>query len=295
MNRVAVAGANVAGVDYGFSFNAIVNDRGDDARRRHLDARQQQGTLRQFILNANALAGPQTANFSINFAGGGGPQTINVTGSALPTILGPVVLDAAATQEGFSGIPIIELNGAGAGGNGLAVTGGGSTVRGFAINRSRRRQPKGIGGNTIAGNYIGTELAGSSDRGNTQYGIRISSSGNTIGGLTRADRNVISGNNVDGIGSAARTTTSSGATTSAPTRPAPSRSPTARTASGSTALRQHRSAAPTAGARNVISGNGWSGIDVSSGGTGNVIQGNYIGINAFGRRARQPQRRRPDP
>ena len=38
----------------------------------------------------------------------------------------------------------------------------------------------------------------------------------------------------------------------------------------------------TPGARNVISGNAWSGIALSGGGTGNVIQGNYIGVDASG-------------
>ena len=283
VNRVAVAGTNVAGVDYGFSFNAIVNDRGDTLDDDTSNARQQQGTLRQFILNANALAGPQTANFSINFAGGGGPQTINVTGSALPTILGPVILDAAATQEGFSGIPIIQLNGAGAGGNGLAVTGGGSTVRGFAINRFQTGVSlSGIGGNTIAGNYIGTDLAGSSDRGNTQYGIRISSSGNTIGGLTLADRNVVSGNDIDGIwvsGANDNLIRGNYIGTDATGMFGIANNEDGIWLDGSSG---NTVGGTTAAERNTISGNGWSGIDVSSGGSGNVIQGNHIGINAFG-------------
>ena len=36
------------------------------------------------------------------------------------------------------------------------------------------------------------------------------------------------------------------------------------------------------GARNVISGNAWSGIDVTGSGTGNVIRGNYIGTDQTG-------------
>ena len=37
-----------------------------------------------------------------------------------------------------------------------------------------------------------------------------------------------------------------------------------------------------AGARNVVSGNNWSGIALSGLGGDNVIQGNYIGVNASG-------------
>ena len=45
----------------------------------------------------------------------------------------------------------------------------------------------------------------------------------------------------------------------------------------------------TAAARNVISGNGWSGLTFDGTGTGNVVQGNYIGTNAAGTAARQPR------
>ena len=111
VTRVSVAGGNVANVDSGFSFTAIVNARGDAADDDIASARLQQGTLRQFILNSNAIVGVQTANFSI---GGGGPQSISIT-AALPAITDAVILDAAS-QEGFSGTPIIELNGLGSGG-----------------------------------------------------------------------------------------------------------------------------------------------------------------------------------
>jgi parallel beta-helix repeat protein len=281
VTKVTLAGGNVTDVNSGFSFNAIVNNRGDTADEDGaVGGRLQQGSLRQFILNANALTGTQIANFSI---GGGGPQTINVSGAALPTITQAVILDAAATQEGFSGTPIVELNGAAvSGSDGLTITAGGSTVRGFAINRFHEGIVlSGGGGNTIAGNYLGTDLTGSIDRGN-QYGVRIASSGNFIGGLTPADRNVVSGNDIDGIWvSGASDNLIRG-------------NYIGLDASGSFALGNNEdgvwldgSSGNTVGGttvaeRNIISGNGWSGIDVSSGGSGNVIQGNHIGINAFG-------------
>jgi hypothetical protein len=54
--------------------------------------------------------------------------------SALPTITEPVVLDAT-TQPAYSTYPLIELNGvnAGAGVNGLTLTGGNSIVKGLDI------------------------------------------------------------------------------------------------------------------------------------------------------------------
>src|SRR5581483_11449800 len=66
------------------------------------------GSLRQAILDANNTPGTDNITFSI----GGGAQTISPT-SSLPTITGPVSLDAT-TQPGFAGTPLIQLDGAGA-------------------------------------------------------------------------------------------------------------------------------------------------------------------------------------
>ena len=59
-----------------------------------------------------------------------------------------------------------------------------------------------VTGNTIAGNYIGTDSTGMLARGNTFYGISISNgaNGNTVGGSLAAQRNVVAGNASDGIG-----------------------------------------------------------------------------------------------
>ena len=118
------------------------------------------GSLRQAILDSNASAGTlDTIEFDIP---GAGVHTI-VPASGLPTITDPVVIDGS-TQPGFAGPPLIELDGTNAGGfvHGLNITAGGSTVRALVINRFNG---SGIicftvGGNTIVGNYIGTNAAG---------------------------------------------------------------------------------------------------------------------------------------
>ena len=85
------AGAGESGVDFGFSLNAITTARDGDDDLLSLD-RSVQGSLRQFIQNANVTAGLQTADFSI---GGGGLQRITIAlVAALPTITDAVVLDA---------------------------------------------------------------------------------------------------------------------------------------------------------------------------------------------------------
>ena len=51
----------------------------------------------------------------------------------------------------------------------------------------------------VRGNYIGTDVTGTLDLGNTNYGIGIAGSNNIIGGTADGARNVISGNNGQGI------------------------------------------------------------------------------------------------
>ena len=120
-------------------------------------------------------------------------------GSAFPTITGPAILDGWS-QPGFAGAPIIELNGTNAGANvsGLTLGAGssGSVIRGLVINSF---QNEGVdifsSNNVVLGNYLGTDATGMVSRGNANDGIEIANgANNTIGGLTVAERNIISGN-----------------------------------------------------------------------------------------------------
>ena len=137
--------------------------------------------------------GADTIDFNIS---GSPPFTISPT-SALPVITGPVTLDAT-TQTGFTGTPIVEFDGTSAAtsdGFSVDVGGAGSAIRGFAINRfSRGIHVSGAGGVEIKGNYIGTDVTGTIDLGNTVYGVVLNVATNAVvGGTTAADRNVISG------------------------------------------------------------------------------------------------------
>ncbi len=156
------------------------------------------GSLRQAILDANANAGLDTINFSIS---GTGVHTIAL-GSVLPTITDQVIINAA-TESDYAGTPLIVLNGGGTIADGFRLYGGssGSTIRGFSI----------IGftgdaidialsnNNTVVGNYLGLSADGFTAGANAN-GVNIwQGSGNTIGGTTALDRNVISGNSNFGI------------------------------------------------------------------------------------------------
>jgi hypothetical protein len=157
-------------------------------------------SLRQAILDANAnSATTDTIAFTIPASG---VQTISLN-STLPDITDAVIIDGTS-QPGYAGQPLIEINGASAGGgNGLNIKGGGSKISALIINRFAGN---GIiistqGGNTITGCYIGTDATGTGGtQGNTGLGIQIlGAPNNIIGGATAAERNVISANGAGGI------------------------------------------------------------------------------------------------
>lgn len=151
------------------------------------------GSLRQAILDANASPGADVIDFNIS---GTGVHTISLQ-SNLDAISDPVTIDGT-TQPGYSS-PVIELDGTSAGtqGTGLWLTANGSTVRGLVINRFAYQQILVYSSNnTIAGNYLGTNAAGTTGLSGGGFGtLRLfnGATGNTIGGTTSADRNVIRG------------------------------------------------------------------------------------------------------
>ena len=160
-------------------------------------------TLREAINAANASG---VALAHIDFAiPGGGPQQIAVTGSALPALTVPVVIDGT-TEGAPPGQVGIVLNGAGAGaadGLVLAPGSGGSTIRGLAIRDFSQAKQAAIriqsSGNTIVGDYIGTDATGTGASGN-DFGIVVENSNdNVIGGTGAGDRNVIADNADEGV------------------------------------------------------------------------------------------------
>ena len=94
------------------------------------------------------------------------------------------------SQEGFSGAPIVEIDGssAGAGATGFTLAAGssGSTIRGLAINHFNGQliDINGSDNNIITGNYLGTDLNGTADLGSPNAGVLLhgGASGNRIGG-----------------------------------------------------------------------------------------------------------------
>ncbi|KPJ78043.1 MAG: hypothetical protein AMJ54_05640 [Deltaproteobacteria bacterium SG8_13] len=106
--RVALAGSDVSGVNFGFSFNAVVNTGdGDDDLANN---RTVQGSLRQFIQNANAVFGANSTMFRIPAAqlqatidGGGGTVMLIQPASALPVITDAITVIDGSTQTTYTG------------------------------------------------------------------------------------------------------------------------------------------------------------------------------------------------
>jgi hypothetical protein len=226
------------------------------------------GSLRQAILDADSNGGGTDV---INFSIGSGVQTISPL-SPLPIIHERIIIDGT-TQPGYAGKPIIEIEGSRAGTRaGLLIFAGFSTIKGLVINRFNADgiSMSDTNGNIIEGNFIGTDVTGSIDLGNSGHGI----TSQPFIGFHVIRGNLISGNGGNGINLGLGLTNfieDNFIGTDA----------TGTYALGN-ALNGIMARMGTATAqRNVISGNGQNGI--SSDGQ-NLFQGNLIGTDATGLR-----------
>ncbi len=267
------------------------------------------GSLRDALNQANAGPGGDTITFSIP---GGGVQRIAPAGP-LPFVGKPVIIDAT-TQPGYAGSPLIELFGGNAGGTSspFTLTAGNTTIKGFVLDGWYN--PAGVGinivssGNTIQGNYIGTDPSGTVSVANGT-GIILgppnsasSANNNVIGGTTAGTGNIISGNN--GIGIAITATAGGTATNNViegnyiglnAAGTVLVKNPTI-VGSNTTGVDISGASGNTVGgtapgARNVISGNAVNNADLGAGVTieqnanNNSVQGNFIGTDVTGTRA----------
>ncbi|HET6261336.1 MAG TPA: hypothetical protein VFG99_03735, partial [Chloroflexia bacterium] len=125
------------------------------------------GSLPHAINIANANPGKDTIVFNIP---GTGPHTITLP-SGLGGVYDPVIIDGA-TQPSYpisgTGAPVIILDGVD-GQRGIYIEGGDTTIQGLCFIRFSVGIGIGIdndGGNTIQGNYIGTNISGTAALGN---------------------------------------------------------------------------------------------------------------------------------
>jgi Right handed beta helix region len=172
------------------------------------------GSLEQVILDANANANPTEVD-RIDFdIPGTGVKTISPN-SALPIITEPVVIDGYSQHgssvntlaRGTNAKLLVQIDGTASAG-GLTVQASHSVVKGLVLNRfssgvaldiSPERSAEVVTHVRIEGNFIGTDPSGTLDRGNAGGVDLFAASNNTIGGTSRAARNLISGNDRNGV------------------------------------------------------------------------------------------------
>jgi hypothetical protein len=152
----------------------------------------------QAQINGTVGTGADRDMIALNIGAIGSQQLIQPL-SALPPISDRAIVDGGSQGgAGYNGLPLVELSGnlPGVEMVGLDITAGNSTVQGLAINRFYLA---GIplqtnGDNEIVSNHIGTDQAGTVDRGNRR---RI-----WIDGVpdNRIENNLLSGNNTIGVG-----------------------------------------------------------------------------------------------
>jgi hypothetical protein len=239
------------------------------------------GSLHQAILDANANTGADVINFNLPSGG----LTI-APASALPSIFDPVTIDGS-TQPGFSGAPVIEINGAsaGTGVDGFKIATSNSVIRALVINRFLGDGIEITNGsnNRVEGCYVGLNVGGLTDLGNTLNGIYLTNAANNIiGGLAGSNRNFIAGNTQSGIHLGGASTTNNvllgnyvglNVTNGAVANSADGvRVNAPFSIIGGSATR----------ARNYISGNSGQGIEITAQGVGTIVCGNYIGTDDTG-------------
>ena len=266
-------------------------------------------------IRVGAYGTNDTINFNI---AGAGVKTISL-GSSLPVIAKPLTINGYTQgvasvntlANADNAVILIELNGTGAGAsvNGLTLGAGsgGSTIRGLAVNRFAGN---GIviqsDANTIVGNFVGVNAAGTTRMPNGTFptsgdGIRVeNASNNQIGTTSLADRNVVSGNSVNGIHILGSLTTpatgnlvqnnfvgvAADGKSSVGNRTEPAPAPGAAEGNNLFGIEvsggnNNTIGGTSAGTRNVVGLNGL-GIVIDNGSQGNLIQGNYSGVGADG-------------
>ncbi|HEY8402625.1 MAG TPA: gliding motility-associated C-terminal domain-containing protein [Cytophagaceae bacterium] len=248
------------------------------------------GTLRQAIIDANATPGSDTINFNIP---GTAPFTIQLEADlpafwnfADPSLGGEVILDGS-TQPGYSaGKPVVIIDGNSRAYQGIQFWGGShGTVKGLIIVNCRFHGIKidnNVGNVIIQGNYIGINYNNTA-AGNGEHGVMAltNADNNIIGGSSLQERNIISGNLIDGIHlfSSANNTivgnyigTDTSGTTAIPNG-----------ANGVFILNSTNNTigSTNMGERNLISGNTKNGISFTNT-TSSTIENNYIGTTISG-------------
>ena len=145
--------------------------------------------------------------------------------------------------------------------------------------------------NRVSGNYIGTDASGTKALGNERNGISIrdGAQNNPVGGSSVAERNLVSGNERNGVEIAGTDTMSNTVSANYIGTDVTGTEALGNERDGvhiSSSAQNNRVGGSDVAERNLISGNGRVGISINGrddGTNSNNIQGNYIGVNMSGK------------
>jgi hypothetical protein len=247
-------------------------------------------TLRASIQETNATPGADTIDFDV-------PTTAVATispASQLPTITEAVTIDGYSQQGakpntlavGNDAVLKVELRGPGSG-SGLRIGAANSTVKGLAINgwgEGVHISESGATGNKVVGNYVGTDASGAQVPGNYHGVYIIEAPNNVVGGATAAERNIISGNDSQGVRIEGANATGNKVVGNYVGTDKNGTAPLGNTDFGVYVSAPNNTiGGTTVEARNVISGNDSYGVAIEGVNAGrNQVTGNYVGIDASG-------------
>jgi len=228
----------------------------------------------------NVISGNSADGINVSYA--------NVSGVVIQgNYLGTDFTGSNAVPNANAGVNIL------AGAHGVVVGGTNAAARNIVSGNAYAGvifQGIGTTNNVIQGNYAGTDLTGSNAVPNGQIGIGVwgGATGNLVGGTNTGSANVASGNLSTGI-----LVSDPGTGNNVVQGNLAGTDPTGKHAvpNGSVGIAVGAAGGnliggTVPGARNIVSGNGYTGIVVSgAGATNNLVQGNYVGIDVTGTNA----------
>ncbi len=230
----------------------------------------------------NVISGSANHGIWIN---GPGVEGIQIQGNKIGTDKDGVdaVPNGTASPTNGAGILLTDTTGVRIGGTqaGAGNIISGNNGSGISILRGS--------GHWIEGNFIGTDVSGSRNLGNSGDGVRIDdSSGNTIGGAVTAARNVISANGRSGVRMQGATTTGNSVFGNTIGTDVSGRLDRGNRVMGVWIVGApgNRIGGPEAGQGNLISGNDVNGVVIAyETATNNVVESNFVGTTRSGNEA----------
>jgi hypothetical protein len=297
-NGIEVAGSNnTLGASYAVAPNEISGNSNDGVL---LDSGSSGNQVLGNYIGTNHAGTAAVAN-KVGIEDAGTSNTIGgsvlgdknvISGNSGDGVLVDSTASAETMQGNYIGTNVVANAALANGTNGVEVNGTGNTiggnsgssyfVRNFIAGNSQDGVllDSGASGNQVLGNFIGVGVSGTHGVANATNGIEVAGSSNTVGGTVSGNKNVISGNDNDGV-LLDNTATNNLIQGSYIGTDYTGRVALANSGNGIEIQGTANTVGGTSGSRNVISGNSNDGVRIDSGGSGNQVLGNAIGVNIY--------------